>query len=531
MSVSRREFLRAGAIAATAAAIPRPLRASFGGRPTELPAIDDPRVRALALAAVGAAKQAGAAYADARLAHGWTRGFGSGRFRNAETMDVGVRALVQGYWGFASSPVWSPDEMARLGREAVHQAKANALGKPRVVTLAPCPVVADASWVTPVKIDPFETSPLEIVDYLDGLRIFASRIPGVSVEREGATFTKQEKAFASTDGTFCTQRLYRSEGVFEIKLEKNRRVYKRTVDLLAAAGVGYELYRGQPLRDEIRRLVEEMERDATLPIKPVDVGRYETVIDADGMAELLDTTLGRATELDRALGYEANAGGTSWVNAPLDMLGTLRVGAPLLTVTANRSEPGGAATVRWDDEGVAPDDFTLVDRGVLADFQTVRESAGWLADYYAKHGRPARSHGCANVDSAVSAPMQHVPNLAIAPGRGSEDYEALLAGMSKGIALEDLDVEIDFQALNGLADGRFYEITKGKRTAIIANAGVLFRAPELWKSLHALGGARSARRFAAVDAKGEPRQNTVHSVTTVPGVFHDVTLIDPQRKA
>lgn len=530
--VSRRDFLRAaGLAAASTVVLPRPLLASFGGAPEAVPPIDDPRIRTLALGAVDAARAAGAAYADVRLAHTWTRSFTPSTFGNSERIDVGVRALVQGYWGFASGPVWSPDEMARLGREAVHQARTNTLGRPREVQLAPAPAVTDGRWTTPVKVDAFAVSPFEVRDYLLALLIHVSRRNGATIERMGMMFRRVEKAFASSDGSYLTQRLELARGELVLALETRRGAVRRELDVLSPAAAGYEHLRAQPLRELARRQLDEMERDLALPVKPVDVGRYELLVDAAGVAELVESTLAHPTELDRAMGYEANAGGTSWLNDPLAMLGSHRVGAPLLNVSANRSDPGGAATVRWDDEGVEPDGFTLMKDGVLADFQTTRESAGWLAPAYARSGRPPRSHGCATADSAIFAPMAHVPNLVVAPGRDAVDYEQMLARLATGIAVESLHADVDFQGLSGLATGRLYEVKKGKRVARIANGGLLFRAPELWKGLVALGGPASAYRVGKAAAKGEPPQAAYHSVTAVPALFRDVTVIDPQRKA
>src|SRR5690606_40839747 len=58
-----------------------------------------------------------------------------------------------------------------------------------------------------------------------------------------------------------------------------------------------------------------------------------------------------------------------------------------LSVRANRTERGGAGTVRWDDEGVETGHFALVEAGILRDFQTTRESATWLADRYVEADR------------------------------------------------------------------------------------------------------------------------------------------------
>jgi TldD protein len=535
MSITRRDLLKAGLSAGALLAVPRPLLARFGPHWEPVPPIRDPRVKALALRGVEAARAAGAAYADVRLTHTRTRLFGLRvtDIKDAEEVVVGVRALVNGYWGFASSPVWDVEEMARLGREAVHQAKVNALGQTRVVELAPAPPVADGHWVTPVEIDPFEVSPLEISDYVSGLYVFVRRFPHFTL---GTVVPYQcwvqEKAFASSEGSYCTQRLYRSEGNLNvIYVPEPQSMLGGWVDTLTPAGVGWELYKGQPIREQLRQVMEELKEDWKLPEKPVEVGRYDAACDAWTVAQLLDNTLGTATQLDRALGYEANASGTSYLTDPFAMVGSYAAAAPAITLTANRSEPGGAATVAWDDEGVKPDELTLVKDGVLADFQTTRESAGWLKEYYGKRGTALRSHGCANAPSALEAPLGHTPNLALAQGREKRDFDALVAQVGTGLAIKSGAVDIDFQGASGLGTGKFYEVKRGKRVARIAGAAFLFRATELWKGLTALGGGASVRRYGTTASKGEPAQQTYHSVTAPPAVFKQLTVIDAMRKA
>jgi len=542
MSLSRRDLLKitmkVGAGAAVFSGIPGPLLAQLGGGlPESVQSIRDPVVKEMALRAIEAARDAGASYADVRLTR--TRGRElhhlSVQPRDSEGLVVGVRSLVNGYWGFAGSLVWSTDEMARLGRESVRQARALTIGPVREVDLAAAPMPVDEHWTMPVELDPFEISHLEIYDFLVSLRLFVQRHSGFSVvppTANAVTFVVQEKAFASSEGAYCTQRLYRSEGSLVLGLEKNGRKLARGLDMLTPAGLGFELYKGQPLREQIRRLMEEMEEDIMMPVKPVEVGRYNVVCDARTTTSLAAVTLGTATQLDRALGYEANASGTSYLNAPLEMLGSFEVGAPLLTLTANRSEHGGAATVRWDDEGVHPDEFTLVREGVLQDFQTTRESATWLADSYTKASRAIRSHGCAAAPSAVEAPLTHTPNLRIAPGDEALDFEDLVSGIEEGLAIKEMGVSMDYQGLSGMGvSERVYEVKSGKRVAIVAGAGILFRTPELWKGLVALGGEASVRRYGTTSSKGEPLQTTYHSVSAPPAVFKEFTVIDPRRKA
>jgi TldD protein len=543
MSVNRRTFLKAGAaaIAANAVAARRPLLAQIGRVPEAIPPITDPRLESLAARALDAAREAGATYADVRLTHTRTRRFFPHFTHDDESMEVGVRALVNGYWGFASGPVWAPDEMLRLGREAAHEGKINALGKPRVASLAPSPVVRNGNWDMPVAIDPFLISPFEVQDFLESMSEYVSRTPEAGAILNSATAELQSKAFASTAGTYLTQRCYRTEGSFavSIRMQKKHKEGGFALECLTPAGMGYELYaadriphvREHSIHEEIHRSIEECKEEMLLPVRPVDVGRFDVVLDAITMASLLDRTIGRATELDRALGYEANAGGTSYLTDPLSMLGNYQVGAPLVTVSANRSEPGSAANVRWDDEGVAPENFTVVDKGVLTDFQTTRESAGWLEPYYTKRGTAMRSHGCAGAPTAIDVSMQHTPNLTLAPAREGKDFDALVAAMGKGIAVKGARVDMDFQAASGLGTGDVFDVKQGKRVAKLDSAAFLFRSSEFWKALTTLGGDAQSRRYGSPSMKGEPAQTCYHSVTAPPAMVRGLTIIDALRKA
>jgi TldD protein len=542
---SRRTFLKHSAVALTAAttALPsRPLLAQLGHTPEPLPPIQDPRVKSLSDRALDVARSAGAQYADVRLVHTRVRWIGTG-VEEFEWMTVGVRALVKGYWGFAASPIWSPDEMARLAKQAVHQAKAGSLGETRPIELAPLTQVAQGHWDMPVAIDPFTVPINEILDYKKSLDFYAAKrakIRGYVFSSQGieCIFVSHAKAFGSTDGSYCTQHLVRTSGSFPWELSLSNKGKTRVVmDRLTPAGLGWELFREQPLRDYTDQAIEEAIEDLTLPTKPVDIGRHDTVWDASSVADVASSTLGAATEVDRVFGYEANATGTSYFNQPLEMLGSYTVGSSLLNVTANRTEAGGVTTVKWDDDGVTPQDFTVVKQGVLTNFATTRESAAWLNDYYAKTGQPVQSNGCALgsqdlIGRGMNMPIPSAPNLVVSPGTGTWDFDQCVANMTKGLAFRRITSRMDFQQLNGLGIGGVtYEVRNGKRVAIVTGAGVLLRAPEFWKSLTVLGGSASTRRFGKVIMKGEPPQWGYHSVSAVPAIFTGTVIVDVMRKA
>jgi hypothetical protein len=142
-----------------------PARAA--AHPAQAERLDFTPWRALAQQGVDAARAAGARYADARLTrvvrHDYgvdVNDFGVPVFTgDDEIVGVGVRALVDGYWGFSASAVLAPDEVVRLAHDAVGQAKENAKGPPWTVDFGTVPV-ATGNWTTPIRIDPF-TIPVE----------------------------------------------------------------------------------------------------------------------------------------------------------------------------------------------------------------------------------------------------------------------------------------------------------------------------------------------------------------------------------
>jgi len=490
----------------------------------------EPDLPALAARAVDAARSAGAAYADTNitLTRTQTPGWGEGEERG-----IGVRVLVNGYWGFLASAVWTSDEAVRLARGAVAQAKAHSRGKVKPVELGPAPTVRGGQWVMPVKYDPFDIPIDEKFDVMNAFIDYAASYQ-VGINGKGMMdFMRQQKWFASSDDASWAQTVYCSSASFAVTYQDEYHLGLPAggfgAEGLSPSGRGWELIADASIIDEIPTLIDEAEQ--TRHQIPFDVGRYDVVCSADAMATLLDQTLGPATELDRALGYEANATGTSYLDDPFGMLGTQLVASPLVSITANRSVAGGVATVQWDDEGVVPEDFTLVKDGVLVDYQTTREQAAWLAPYYQHIHHPMQSHGCARAPSALGISMQHAPNLTMTPGHMASSFHDLVAGTERGVAILGCDLLMDQQGLNGYAICTAREIVRGKLGRYLRGGALMFRAPELWKNVVAIGGPESLRWFGMYRGKGQPGQGAYHSVGAVPAKIKQLSIVDPGRKA
>jgi TldD protein len=109
-------------------------------------------------AAISTAKEAGASHVDVRIER--TRsGYLSLRDARPETQSdetiagVGVRVIVNGAWGFASSPEISVDVAKKLALTAVAMAKTSKPLSTELVSLVAEPVYANQMWVSEYEID------------------------------------------------------------------------------------------------------------------------------------------------------------------------------------------------------------------------------------------------------------------------------------------------------------------------------------------------------------------------------------------
>src|SRR4249919_2500334 len=114
--------------------------------------------------ALDTASVQGATYADVRVVRRLEESISvkSGRVEgvsSGESEGFGVRVLVDGAWGFASSHRLDAAEIDRIAAEAVRIARASATALRRPVVLDDRPA-AHGSFETPVAEDPF-TVPLE----------------------------------------------------------------------------------------------------------------------------------------------------------------------------------------------------------------------------------------------------------------------------------------------------------------------------------------------------------------------------------
>ncbi|MDQ2765631.1 MAG: TldD/PmbA family protein [Gemmatimonadota bacterium] len=538
MDQSRREFLQLSSAAALGLAAYRLPPQYRIAAPTS-PPLTDPTFKELAMRALDAAKSAGAEYSDVRISQNRNQAIQAREHRvqslnDAETFGFGVRVLVKGAWGFAASRDLSSDEMVRVAKQAVAQAQANRAALERPVVLAPVSPTASGTWRGPAEIDPFDVPIEEKVALLLDANAAALKVAGAKFVNSGMFFLREEKTLATSDGTYVVQTIFRSQPqmtVTAVSADFSDFQTRQSNDI-QPMGRGYEHVRDAKLVDNATRWATEAVQK--LGAKSVDVGRYDLVLHPTHLWLTIHESIAHPTELDRAMGYEANYAGTSFVAPPEKMLGQLKYGPEIMNIQGDRTQPGSLSACGWDDEGVVPDTFLIIKKGIVNDYQTTREQAPWLDWWYKKQGKQTRSHGCSYSQSWEDIQFQRMPNVSLLPGEKEQSFEDLIAATDRGIAIVgEGSFSIDQQRYNAQFGGQlFYELKGGKIVGMLKDVAYQMRTPDFWNSMDLIGGKKSYQLGGAFnDGKGQPSQSNAVSHGCVPSRFRNINVINTGRKA
>ena len=255
----------------------------------------------------------------------------------------------------------------------------------------------------------------------------------------------------------------------------------------------------------------------------VTPGRYDLVIDPSNLWLTIHESIGHATELDRALGYEAAYAGTSF--ATPDKLGNLRYGSPVMHVTGDRTAEHGLASVGYDDEGVAAQSWDLITDGILTGYQVDRRMALMRG--------MGRSRGCAFADSPQHMPIQRMANVSLRPAAGGPATEELIAGVDEGIYIVgDKSWSIDMQRYNFQFTGqRFYRISHGRLAGQLRDAAYQSVTTDFWNSMEAVGGPQTYVLGGAFNCgKGQPGQVAPVSHGCPAAVFRGIRILNTAQE-
>lgn len=492
-------------------------------------------MHSLADAALTRAREAGATHADFRFERIRSAAW---RLRDAQPagsaddvlLGFAVRVVVNGSWGFAAGVDLTPDAAAAVAEQAVAVARlsgqvSRAAGGLDAVELADEPVHAAETWVSSYEVNPFDVPDGEKTAVLADFSRRLLAAPGVSHVDASLLTVQENKFYADTAGTVTTQQRVRLHPVLEAtSVDERSGVFETMRTLAPPVGRGWEYLRGTAwdFDAELAGLPELLAEKMAAP--SVQAGRYDLVVDPSNLWLTIHESIGHATELDRALGYEAAYAGTSF--ATPDRLGTLRYGSPIMHVTGDRTVGHGLSTIGFDDEGVAAQSWDLVRDGLLVGYQLDRRTAR-LAGL-------ARSNGCAFADSPAHVPVQRMANVSLQPSPDGPDTEGLISGVDDGLyVVGDRSWSIDMQRYNFQFTGqRFFRIRGGRLAGQVKDVAYQATTTQFWGSLEALGGPQTYVLGGAFNCgKGQPGQTAAVSHGCPSALFRDIAILNTRQEA
>jgi TldD protein len=378
--------------------------------------------------------------------------------------------------------------------------------------------------VSSYEIDPFQVHESERIARLAELsdRLMAS--DGVDHVDAAVMHVLENKFYADTAGTMTTQQRVRIHPEFTaVNVDRGAGAFSSMRTLAPPAGRGWEYFTGTgwDFDAEIAELPSLLMEHAKAP--SVDAGVYDLVIDPSNLWLTIHESIGHATELDRALGYEAAYAGTSF--ATLDKLNTLQYGSKVMNVTGDRVVEHGLATIGYDDEGVAGQQFDIVRDGVLVGYQLNRQMAH-ANDF-------GRSNGCAFADSAGHIPLQRMANVSLQPAADGPSTDELIGDVERGIYIKgDRSWSIDMQRFNFQFTGQqFHRIENGRLVGQLRDVAYQATTTDFWGSMEAVGGPQTYVLGGAFNCgKGQPGQVAAVSHGCPAALFRGVNVLNAKKE-
>jgi len=464
----------------------------------------------------------GASYADVRYVRIETENLHVKKgvpeeIRKGTLAGIGVRVIANGAWGLAGTTILKRASVVDTAKKAYKVALASARAKKIDVKLSAAPA-KKAKYSTSFGKDPFKVSLEEKLEALKTAERTAAAESKQLIKTSSSFFRahRERKLFLSSEGAEIDQTIVWCGGGVSATAIRNGDVQIRSYPASFRGNfntAGYEFFESLDLGGH----ASETAREATQLLSAEKCPSTTTtlIIAGDQLALQVHESCGHPTELDRALGTEADYAGTSFLTP--DKLGTFRYGSPKVNISADATAPGGLGTFGYDDEGVPARNVPLIKEGIFVNYQSSRETAALL-------NLPKGSSGGMRADSPLAMPIVRMTNINLLPGdwkaeeliRDTHDGVLMLTNKSWSIDDKRLNFQFGTEAA--------WLIRNGSKEKMIKQATYTGITPQFWGSCDAVSNDDWHMHGTPTCGKGVPGQVMYvgHGVSTAR--FRDVRV-------
>lgn len=430
-----------------------------------------------------------------------------------EDIGIGIRVLKNGRWGFSSTPILTKESIHATCEDAINIAQSTTgINQFPIILTKDTPI--QGKFSTKVEKDPFKVSLEDKVNLLYKINEITSANQLIRKTIGYLYFRKFNQIFLSTEGADLENDICMSSAMFEVtSVDKGDFQSRRYQEFPKT--VGWEWIEEQDLLSHAERVAEEAVIKLRAPKAPA--GKKDLILLPSHLVLTIHESVGHPTELDRALGWEANFAGTSF--ATTDKRGNFQYGSELVNFRADNSLPQGLATWGWDDDGVQGKSWDIVRNGVFANYGTTRDVAHYIGDN--------ESMGCNRADSYSSQPINRIPNLSLMPGEDKMSLDDLIADTNDGILIDGRgSFSIDQRRYNFQFGGDFFhEIKNGKIVGPLRDVTYQAITPHFWKSMDAICDKSEWIPYGVMNCgKGEPMQVAQMTHGSAPARFRNIDV-------
>ncbi len=324
---------------------------------------------------------------------------------------LGLRVLVSGAWGFASTESMQESDWLASLEDAIEMARVSAARQAEPVVLAEAPAVID-EVMTAFEQDP---SKIPLERKLAAIRGYEEASGQAACEHVANLMTAYNDAHqfeivCNTRGTLVSSESVRTI-LWHAITAQNGAIRQRAAEVRAAQS-GFELIEATPAKDfsakAARRAV------SLLSAPPAPAGKFPAVFHPSITGLLVHEALGHNTEADLVLSGQSILEGK---------LGT-KIAADCINVVDDSTLPGSWGSYRYDSEGSPGCRRILIESGVLKSFLHSLETAGSMG---------VKPTGSARADGYSHRPIVRMSNTMILPGESS--LEDLISDIDVGLLL------------------------------------------------------------------------------------------------